>query len=110
VSWCRWASICSNTVPLYRVDAECQDCPGSALYIYEDYRGGIVCCGCNRNESDDFMCATEAEMFAHIRMHHKLGDHVRRSLVELAHGRTPTLTPEWEEWRRTLWNDEEAKP
>jgi hypothetical protein len=87
MSWCRWGSKCSDTITQFAVDVACKDCPGSDLYIYEGDR--LECCGCPLFM--DFACDTEAEMLAHILEHEKAGHHVRRSLIEHASGRVPTV-------------------
>lgn len=81
-------------MPQYKVDMACAEsgCPGSALYIYES-TGDAFECAC----AADYTCKTEEEMFAHILEHDRAGQHVRRSLLERAHGREPELTDKWRE-------------
>lgn len=95
MSWCRFGSHCRNTIPEFEVNAECKDCPGSSLYIYEGAK--LTCCMC-ASDLEDFECDTAAEMFAHILAHDAAGHHVRRSLLHFAQtGKHPELTAEWKE-------------
>jgi len=62
--------------------AECKDCPGSDLYIYEDLDDVIVCCGCNLDKDrNDFKAPDEAAMDAHIQEHVKAGHHTFQYLM-----------------------------
>jgi hypothetical protein len=46
-------------------------------------------------ESEDFECNTEAEMNQHLLEHDAVGHHVRRSLLEWALGKEPTIDKQW---------------
>lgn len=89
MSWVRWGSKCDFLEsPCSAAPAEC---PGSDVYVYEgsaeDGRDGFVCCCGGSDEVNDdgsfnFVCATEAEMMAHLKEHVAKGDHVPMSLLE----------------------------
>ena len=70
MSWVRWS-------------------PESQLYIYDDVRGGITCCGCCIY--DDFNCETEKEMAAHILEHVKARHLVPDRVVAMAKEIDPSL-------------------
>jgi hypothetical protein len=87
MSWVRWGSKCNQGFP-FRQSA-CSfapaDCPGSSVYVYEgganDDRKGFVCMCGGADPAEDFVCATEAEMRAHLKEHFVKGDHVPLSLL-----------------------------
>jgi hypothetical protein len=106
MSWCRWGSLCTNSIPGYAVDELCEDCPGSSLYVYESSNGFLVCCSCPFDRSEepaDYEAETEEQMLRHLIEHHKNGQHVRRSLLWRAvFGTEPDLTSEWKEIRARI--------
>jgi len=68
---------------------------GSDVYIFNDVRGGITCCSCQLQKEvptriagfmlhDDFNCATEKEMYEHIRQHIAAGHCIPDYLVKEA--------------------------
>lgn len=82
MSWCRWGSPCSFTIPPNE-GCDLNPCPGSDLYIYESTEGGIVCCACRLKKDDtDFIAQTEEEMERHCRDHVTAGHHVRPGLYD----------------------------
>lgn len=83
MSWVRFASKCTWTIPPNPRNDVCPDwmCPGSSVYIYESvYPDGIVCCSCSLMKYEDFVAQTRDEMLDHIEEHVRAGHHVRPSL------------------------------
>jgi hypothetical protein len=59
------------------------------LYIYEDARGGLTCCGCKLQEQPpagfdgaSFNCSTRSAMIAHIDEHRAAGHEVQKGVVD----------------------------
>ena len=80
MSWCRWGSPCSFSMPQYECDTHCADCPGSDLYIYEADENQIVCCACRLHPEEEDFISDEKGMLNHIEEHVVTGHHVRPSL------------------------------
>lgn len=95
MSWCRFGSPCTGTMPTFKDDVECTPggkCPGSDLYIFDSTSGGIECCFCRLFPKDDFVAQTQEEMIEHIEAHVAAGHHVRPSLRR---GAKRELTDDW---------------
>lgn len=52
---------------------------GSDVYIYEDVRGFVICCGCifgGPEPADDFRTTVLDDMLAHVKRHRDAEHHV----------------------------------
>ncbi len=67
MSWVRFGSPCVR---------DCEPCPGSDVYVFDNTDGYIECCGCLLRPRREFWFKTEAEMLAHLREHAAAGHHV----------------------------------
>lgn len=91
MSVCRFGEPCWSGMPLHDCDLACNPCPGSSVYVYWTHKDALECCGCSIS-SGHFTATTVDEMFAHLLAHEAAGDHVRRSLLAMARGETPSVS------------------
>ena len=55
---------------------------GSDVYVYEDWRGFLVCCGCGLSANKETQSSLRSEMIAHLKAHLDVGHKVPQSAFE----------------------------